>query len=435
MSLAPEIAEPMTSWSQDDRAGNDRAGRDRDWRDRGGPPVVLDLSRLLSRVLHATPTGVDRVEMAFAQTLLRRIPDRLRFAATHPAGWQGALPTDAARRFLATTAERWAQWGAIEPARTRFGHALAAVVAVAPNPAARRAPGGRAVYLHLSARSLERTALLRAALRRENARFVPFVHDLLPISHPEFARPNGAALFRRKLETVAALADAVLVNSRATAEALGPVLAASGRSVPVHVAGLATSLPPLGRAPAAPGPPYFVMLGTIEPRKNHLLLLNVWRDLVATHGPQATPRLILIGRRGWENENVLDLLDRCPALRGVVEERSRPSDKVVHALLSGARALLMPSFAEGFGLPVVEALSLGVPVLASDLPALREAGGGVPDHFDPLDGVAWRRAILDYAAAGSDLRRAQVRRMAGWRPPSWNDQISGVLDFLTEISR
>ena len=118
---------------------------------------------------------------------------------------------------------------------------------------------------------------------------------------------------------------------------------------------------------------------------------------------------MLVGQRGWETENVVDMLDRCPALRGVVIERNHVPDAEMARLLKGSRALLLPSFAEGFGFPLVEALGLGVPALCSDLPALRETGGDVPEFLDPLDGRAWRDAIIDYhrnlAPAAAQLAR------------------------------
>ena len=89
-------------------------------------------------------------------------------------------------------------------------------------------------------------------------------------------------------------------------------------------------------------------LGTIEPRKNHLLLLHLWRELAEALG-DAAPKLLLIGRRGWENENILDLLERCPALQGKVMEYAGLPDAAVAGLLPGARALLFPPFAGGFG--------------------------------------------------------------------------------------
>ncbi|MFD2497976.1 hypothetical protein ACFSTI_02685 [Rhizorhabdus histidinilytica] len=69
------------------------------------------------------------------------------------------------------------------------------------------------------------------------------------------------------------------------------------------------------------------MLSTIEPRKNHLLLLHVWRRMAETLGPERTPHLAIVGRRGWENENVLDMLERCEAIRGHVHELAGLSDR------------------------------------------------------------------------------------------------------------
>jgi glycosyltransferase involved in cell wall biosynthesis len=394
--------------------------------------VVLDLSRLISRSLHPTPTGVDRVEMAYARELLQVCPDRLAFSAQSPA-WQGRLPPKRAEEFLARTARRWEQPDSDEGRASDRLRNLWTALRLTPAPwGAGGEPGG--VYLHLSPRGLERTALIRGFLKRERRRYVPFVHDVIPLEFPEYARPGGAARCRRNLATIRELADAVLVNSQATARALAPHLASARRPIPIHVAPLAPSLPNPVRA-AEPGTrPYFVMLGTIEPRKNHLLLLAIWRSLALEFGPQAAPRLVLIGRRGWENENIVDVLDRGGIVRSVVEERGRLPDCEVSALIAGARAVLMPSFAEGFGLPVAEALSLGTPVIASDLPALREAGGSAAEYLDPLDGAAWRAAILDYAAPASLRRERQLVRIAGWRAPTWRTHVAGVMQFLEEIA-
>ena len=144
--------------------------------------------------------------------------------------------------------------------------------------------------------------------------------------------------------------------------------------------------------------------------------------------------LVLIGRRGWENEQVIDLLERCPALKDCVEEHSGLPDREVQAMIAGARALLLPSFAEGYGMPVTEALALGVPVLCSDLPALREAGGAVPLFLDPLDGPAWQRAIDGLAAPDSPEYAAQRGRLARWHAPTWPEHIAIVLELLHKLA-
>ncbi|WP_210188808.1 glycosyltransferase family 1 protein [Hyphomicrobium sp. CS1BSMeth3] len=399
--------------------------------------ILLDLSRLLSRVLHPTPTGVDRVEMAYALGLLRIIPDQIAFALIHPAGPCGRVSRGAAVDFLHLTAERWRLEGQDETTARRWRRAAAACLKLLPRPQKHRAVRSR-IYLHCSSRGLERRSVIERLLAREQARFLPFVHDIIPLEHPEYARPSGAALFRRKFETVVALASGVLANSEATKRAIVPLLAASGRTVPVRALPLGVPDPFDARGAqndSGTQRPYFLAIATIEPRKNHLLLLHVWRRMIATMAPEAVPRLVLVGRRGWENEMVLDLLDRTPSFSGVVEEYSRVPDGTLRELTLGARAVLLPSFSEGYGLPVAEALSLGVPVIASDLPALREAGGDVPEYLDPLDGTAWLRTILDYMPSTSARRAAQLSRLAGWQSPSWDTHLKGALAFIAEMSR
>ena len=147
-----------------------------------------------------------------------------------------------------------------------------------------------------------------------------------------------------------------------------------------------------------------------------------------------TPKLLLIGRRGWENENIIDMLERCPALTGVVREYADLPDDAVAGLLQGARALLFPSFAEGYGLPLAEALALGVPAICSDLPALREVGGDAPDYLSPLDGLGWRHFILGFAEEDSRLREKQLQRLAQWSRPSWTQHFALVDPWLRQFA-
>ena len=403
-----------------------------------GPVIVFDVSRLLSRARRGTPTGIDRVELAYAEHLIASdLP--LRFAATTPWGGLGILPRPVAEAYVVALAAMWrgaAQTSAhrrqvrrlarqlpFEPLRPRLP------ALHAPAPAA-----DRPVYLLVSHHHLERRRLIARLKRRSGASFVCLIHDLIPMEFPEYARPGQDLRHRRRIETAAALADAIIVGSAATGDALQPHLDRGGRAPPVLVAPFGIDLPqaPLD-GPPMPGSPYFVCIGTIEPRKNHLLLLNLWRQLAAERGALA-PRLVLIGQRGWETDSVIDMLDRCPALRGLVIERNHLADSEMTRLLIGARALLLPSFAEGFGFPMIEALGLGVPVLCSDLAALRENGGEVAEYLDPLDARGWREAILDYQLDDSPRRQRQLARLDGWTATGWADHFAAVDGLIAQIA-
>ncbi|WP_240700307.1 glycosyltransferase family 4 protein [Sphingomonas gei] len=394
---------------------------------------MLDLTRLLSRVRHPTPTGVDRVELLYARTLLARAPERLQFAATHPLGSYGRLPSAAVLRFLDATERRWNVIGGDERAGAAHRHLLASLASLWPRrvvPATR----GR-ILLHVSPSALEDRRSVAKRLRRENARLICLVHDLIPLTHPSFARADGPRRHARRMISVARHAHGVIANSSATASAFTGWLNAAGEPVPkLAVAPLGAAAPARARGAPPIDQPYFLCLGTIEPRKNHLLLLHLWRQLSESADGREIPKLVLIGRRGWENQSVFDLLDRSEPLRPHVVELGRVPDRVLAAWIAGASALLMPSFAEGFGLPVAESLAAGTPVIASDIPAHREAGRGVPDYLDSLDRPGWRQAILDYAAPASPRREAQLARLSGAELPTWEDHIDRALAFIGEVA-
>lgn len=404
--------------------------------------VILDVSRLLSCVHRTSPSGIERVEMAYARRWLARPASESTFAAQSLWGWFAALPRDRVAALLDALEEVW-EHGA-PPGRglrrpQRIALSLLAGLAHGAGRAAlrRRLQGGATpVFLLVSHRALDRHGPI-GALRRAGARFVPLIHDLIPLTHPEYTRAPQVGRHAARIATTATLADGIIVNSAATQAALLAHLAPHGRPLPP------IAVAPLGiramNRPAEPLPtePYFLCLGTVEARKNHHLLLHLWRDL-ATEGRamqgQAGPRLLLCGRRGWENASALNLLDRCDALRGLVEELGPLPDARVTELLAGARALLFPSFAEGYGLPLAEALALGVPAICSDVPALRELGGAVPEYLDPLDGPGWRQAILDYARPDSPRRAAQLARIRHWRTPDWDTHFEAVDALLAQVT-
>ncbi|MGC4250773.1 MAG: glycosyltransferase family 1 protein [Sphingobium sp.] len=400
---------------------------------RGEAEIILDISRLLSRSFHPTPTGIDRVEYVYARELLQRMPDRLAFAAVHPAGgYYGRLNGGAVRQFLAFTAARWRNARAMDQQEGRAA-IIRQLIALRPRPVP-RATGPR-IYLQVSPHHLDDHEQVGAILRAEGAKFVTLVHDVIPLSHPEFARPQGAEEHRERLRAIDSFADGIIGNSRATMDALAPHLTRPLEKRVVRIAHFGSDPVEItdGGTRKVPDRPYFIYISTIEPRKNHLLLLNIWRRLVEEMG-DAAPVLVLVGRRGWENENVVDMLERGEILRGHVIEAGQVSDSEMQALTRHARAMLMPSFAEGFGMPVVEALAAGVPVICSDIVAHREVGGDAPDYLDPLDGLGWMRAIRAYGREESPERAAQMERIAVWSPPTWRDYFTIVEDILEEVT-
>src|SRR6185295_19006242 len=116
-----------------------------------------------------------------------------------------------------------------------------------------------------------------------------------------------------------------------------------------------------------------------------------------------------------------------------VIERSGCSDAELITWLHHAQALLFASFVEGFGLPLTEALSLRVPVIASDLAVFREIAGAVPDYAEPLDGMRWESLVRDYTRPDSPMRAAQLARMSDFRQTTWTQHFERVDQLLASI--
>ncbi|NBN62709.1 glycosyltransferase family 4 protein [Pannonibacter tanglangensis] len=394
--------------------------------------VLLDITRLMGRGLRASPTGIDRVEFAYLDHLIGRHDIALEFVEAGDFGLR-LLPREVGLTLRDRTA---ANWGVAETGvSAAYGRTLRFLGLEAPPPTAagarsdavagasawlRRAAGqlagslsnrpegiAGAIYINVAHSNLTAPALPRW-LQRSGVRPVFLIHDLIPITHPEYCRPGHAELHRRRMATVATHADLVITNSAYTRDVFLAHVAEAGLRKPrteVALLGIEAQFQTgRGSLPApAPTVPYFVVLGTIEPRKNHLLLLPLWRDMVERLGPDA-PRLVLVGRRGWENENVVDYLDRCPALRAHVHEAGGLTDAEVAALMRGAAAVLVPSFVEGFSLPLVEAEALGADVIASDIAVHREVAGAGARLLSPLDGLGWLRAIEGLARGDRGAR-------------------------------
>jgi glycosyltransferase involved in cell wall biosynthesis len=256
---------------------------------------------------------------------------------------------------------------------------------------------------------------------------------LIPLSHPEYCRAGEADKHRLRLLTMLREGRGLIANSADTRDALERFATKQGVHVPPTVV---ASLAPASLAPIAQErpliAPYFVMLGTIEPRKNHLMVLQVWRQMIEEQGETA-PHLVIIGQRGWECEQIVDLLERCEALKSHVLEIGHCNDAELTSWLLHSQALLFPSFAEGYGMPIVEALMLGVPVLASQLSVFSEIASDIPDYLNPLDGIGWQRAILDYAQPHSRARDAQCRRMQDFRAPTWSQHFEVVESLLERV--
>ncbi len=395
------------------------------------PPVLLDVSRLVWRAWEGRlPTGIDRVMLAYVAHYGHRARAVVHGKGGYTRILPGALSRSLFKILLAAGATR---------KRTQLSVLLTASFYT---PLARGTAG--LPYLNVGHTGLHRSSHGQW-VARSGVRPVYLVHDLIPITHPQYCREGEDEKHHLRVQTLLRCGVGIIANSAYTLDSLKDFARAKGLPMPPHAVVAPLGVDPIWSAPPGDaagslrlnddGRPYFLTLGTIEGRKNHILLLKVWRDLAAALGDRC-PRLVIVGQRGWQCGEATGMLDNSPVLRPHVTELADCGDDALLSLMVGARALLFPSFAEGYGLPLVEALAVGTPVIASNLAVFREIAGDIVTSLDPHDMGAWYTAVREFAEPGSREHAAQLARIAdsSFRAPNWADHFERVDRWLEQVA-
>ncbi|MDK9697729.1 MAG: glycosyltransferase family 4 protein [Siculibacillus sp.] len=427
-------------------------------------PIAFNLVRTVLGAANGVPRGIDRIDFGYLRNLFE----------SWPADCVGVLPTPWGTRFFSrervlrgceVVAAIWKEndRGGDDPALERLHAAWTSPLASQlPRRAAktvldeipdylralrlflsggprigrsvdRLSPG--ALYLDIGHRGLSRPAALDWLDRRPDVAPVFMIHDVIPMEFPDLVSPARRATHRTVMDTTAQRAKAVLTPTAAAAAGIREELARRGKpDLPVHPVTLPVDdlfLGPVEPDPVIAARPYFLVCGAVEPRKNHAVLIEAWTRLAAEAGA-AVPRLLIVGAA----DNAI-----AGKLRAEVERRGL-ADHVVFAsgltspsiarLMAGARALLMPSLAEGFGLPPVEAMAVGTPAVVSDIPAHRDSAGDAAIYAATGDVDAWVEAIGRLAADGP-AREEVVRRVRDRVHVDWRAHMDAVREVLVRV--
>jgi glycosyltransferase involved in cell wall biosynthesis len=402
---------------------------------------LLDLSRLASRA-GRTQTGIDRVELAYLRAFLA---DSEPVYGLVRSAWGYLLLDRQGCHFLLERVTTQRPWGRadllsrlrrnLDPMRQRAEADLRRVAMDRCLPSRlskmllRHLPQGTA-YVNVGHTNLTERVLI--ALKQSlHARVVVMIHDTIPLDFPQYQRHGTVEMFRAMLDRVQRHASLILCNSACTRDDVIRHMAPRG-TVPETLVvwlGISEHAPdPDFSLPAGydPNRPAFITIGTIEPRKNHMFLLDLWAEMARDMDSGQVPQLLICGARGWNNADVFARLDSDPLVGLHVFEVAGLTDAQIAALLPTMCGALFPSHAEGFGLPPAEALAAGVPIICNRLDVYIEILGDNPVYAKVRDGYLWRQEIERLTSSRSN---GQITHRK-FQPPTWQAHFNAVLSRL-----
>jgi glycosyltransferase involved in cell wall biosynthesis len=268
--------------------------------------------------------------------------------------------------------------------------------------------------------------------RRSGFRIAALCYDVIPLRFPQFYAAEDVARFRSYWEQMFGFADLVIVNARCIGRDIQDYCSRAKIEVP------RIAVVPLGCDPVVAGQTqlqplrrdleperYVLYVSTIEPRKNHALLMRVWKRFVTDGIVGANNfKLVFVGRRGWLTDQVQAEIDTGD-FSGTLLHIEDADDRELALLYENAAFCVYPSRYEGFGLPVVEAYARGKAVLVSNGGALAELtrDGGL----DPDDDEAWSRAISALMTEPGKIRDALANVEDGIRNRGWPDVVADMM--------
>ncbi|MCC7405544.1 MAG: glycosyltransferase family 4 protein [Bdellovibrionales bacterium] len=263
--------------------------------------------------------------------------------------------------------------------------------------------------------------------------FFHLVHDIIPIKFPHYYEARFSPHFREHIRLIAQQATGLLVYSENSRVDINQWIIREGLAKPgvfrIHLGSDFGSIGNADEVQELKGKKFCLFVSTLEIRKNHILLLRVWSELLAQLGTQ-TPYLVFAGRRGWMIQETLDYLKEHPEINQRLVWLQNCSDNQLDWLYRNSFFTLYPSLYEGWGLPVVESLARGKFCLASNTASIPEAGQEFVSYFDPTSVADCLEQTKSFILTPEKVAEREQHISQSYRRTLWSETASELYDVL-----
>lgn len=412
----------------------------------------FDATRLIAKIDSPTPSGIDRVDVHYAKWLLQ-FGKNVHYVAI-VKGVFCLVNKSYATKLVNYLYDKWIlniessiQKIEIKPSQGKDRLFGSGKFKTAPrvididlfNQLLKNHGGG--YYINTSHYGVGKVEAYYLFKTLASLKIIFFLHDLIPIDYPEYVNEGDKEQHEIRVQAMINFSDIIIVNSEYTKDRLFKYCDSHGLKYPRYLVNqigvedkFFEKVSSLQAYPLIDGE-YFVYVGTIEARKNHILLLNLWREIVDRNygNGKKIPKLVLIGKMGWKNDSVLDMLNRCESIQRYVYHLEGLKDDELINIVKNSKAFLFPSFVEGWGMPLVEALALKVPVLCSDIPVFHEAGQDLLTYLSPIDAEKWNKEIWS-VLMNDKYRQELIKRQESYSFPTWKEHFEKNEHELVRVS-